>query len=173
MDAKAGRSLWLGLGGILWILAVLLGYVSTHKPFGAMQVLGVLHAFWQMAVAVGLLSLAGALGMCVFRPREEWLSRLGTLAVQAALGIGVLSIGILLMGFTLGFSPLIFSGLFIALVLLLRQNLLIWLRQWSAVRVLWRKNSLFERVLLGGTSLILAAGLLKSLAPPLAFDSLV
>lgn len=172
MDVKEKRELFLGAAGVVWLLAVLLGYAYTHKPFTPEQVFVLMQAFWQIAVVFGILSLAGGLGYRLFKlPAEENL--LVALTVQTALGFGVLALAIFLLGITLGFSLLFLVFFYLAGMILLYKDSLSWWRQWRAFLSLLAESGKFERVLAAGVFFILFVTFAKSLAPPLAFDSLV
>ncbi len=173
MDAKSKKTLFFGLAGIFWILAVMLAYVAVHKPFSSEQLILLLKAFWQLLVGVGVVSLMGALGAKLFPSIEENFSPLTALSLQSALGMGVLSVFILLLGATLGFSTFVFAVLFLGLAIFLRQNLLLWWKSWRVLIPFFKKSAFFEKTLASGVLFILLVTLAKSLLPPLAFDSLV
>ncbi len=48
-----------GILGLLWLLAVVIGYFYTHKPFTSNEIVGPLVALWRIAIIFGLISLAG------------------------------------------------------------------------------------------------------------------
>ncbi|MBT3188775.1 MAG: hypothetical protein HN736_01895 [Anaerolineae bacterium] len=173
MDAKAKKTLLIGLAGILWLLAVMLGYAYTHKPFSPEQVFVLGKAFWQLFIGVGIISLMGALGERFFPIIKKEFSPLEAIAIQSALGMGVLGIFVLVLGMSIGFSSIIFGVLFLILAIFLRKDLLLWWRSWGAFTPIWRKSTVFEKILASGVLFILIVTLAKSLVPPLAFDSLV
>ncbi len=172
MKIKERKEIYIGLGGVLWLIAVLLGYAYTHKPFTPIQAALVLKEGWQVVVALGILSLAGGVGRKIFAPRADW-NPLALLAVQAALGSGVLGVLVFFLGISIGFSGIIFVIFFIAGITLAFRDMLAWWRQWAAFFLIWQKSDRFEKILALGIFFLLAASFLKALAPPLAFDSLV
>ncbi|MBT7069522.1 MAG: hypothetical protein HN975_01365 [Anaerolineae bacterium] len=172
MKIKERKELLLGLGGVLWLLAVLLGYAYSHKPFTPSQAVLLVKEFWQILVAASVLSLAGGLGHKLFPPRENW-NPLVALAVQGALGAGILGLLIFLLGVSVGFSGTIFIVFFLIGGFLVLKDMLAWWRQWAAFSIIWQKSSHFEKILAFGILFLLFTTFLKSLAPPLAFDSLV
>ena len=173
MDAKEKRTLLLGFGGILWFLVVLLGYAYTHKPFSPEQIFGLLRSFWQLFIGIGIASLMGALGAKLFPAIKENFSPLVALSIHSALGLGVLGLFIFILGASIGFSSTIFGILFLALAIFLRKELFIWWKSWRTLIPIWQKSTTFEKTLAFGVFFILFTSLAKSLAPPLAFDSLV
>ncbi len=173
MDAKKRKKIFLGLGGILWFLAVLLGYAYTHKPFSPEEVFVLARAFWQLFVGFSLVSLAGALGNKLFPAIQQEFSPLVALTLQSALGMGILGLFVFLVGVSVGFSTIFFAAFFLIFGIFLRKELFVWWRAWRALVPLWQKSTKFEKVLGWGILFILFVTLGKSLAPPLAFDSLV
>ena len=173
MDAKNRKKLFLGLGGILWFLAVLLGYAYTHKPFSPEEVFVLVRAFWQLFIGFSLVSLTGALGSKLFPVIKQEFSPLVALTLQSALGMGVLGLFIFFVGVSFGFSTIFFVVLFVLLNIFLIKDLFAWWRAWRALAPIWQKSTKFEKTLGWGVLFILFVTLGKSLAPPLAFDSLV
>ncbi|MBT3313813.1 MAG: hypothetical protein HN390_04290 [Anaerolineae bacterium] len=171
MDAR--KKLFLGLGGTLWFLSVLLAYAYTHKPFSPEEVFVLVRAFWQLFIGFSLVSLMGALGDKLFPAIRQEFSLLIALALQSALGMGVLGLFIFFVGVSFGFSTIFFVACFLLLSIFLRKDLFAWWCAWRALVPLWQKSTVFEKVLGWGVLFILFVTLGKSLAPPLAFDSLV
>ena len=172
MDAKNRKKLFLGLGGILWFLAVLLAYAYTHKPFSAEQVFILGKSLWQIIVVIGVLSFAGGLGLKVL-PEIGGEPPLTLLAIQAGLGLGVLGMLILGMGVSIGFSLQNFTIFILGGLFFFHRQSIAWWKQWSALLWVWRKSSSLEKILSMGILFILFTSFAESLVPPLAFDSLV
>jgi hypothetical protein len=171
MDDKK-RTLLIGLGGTFWLLAVMLAYASTHKPFSPAQLTVLLKVFWQVSVAGLIVSFGGGIGVKLF-PRRDNVSPLAALAVQAALGLGSLGLLILLLGYTLGFSSTIFALLLLFGLVLFRNEILLWWREWRVLSVILSKSQRLDKILAMGVGLILAMTLATALSPPLKFDALV
>ncbi len=172
MKARERKSLLIGFGGLLWLLAVFLMYAYTHKPFTPSQAALLVKESWQIAVAFGIVSLAGGAGYRLFPTREGW-NGLVLLAVQAALGFGVLALVIFAVGVTVGFSGTIFTILFFIGAIFLYKSIFLWWKEWAAFTAIWQKSGKFEKALAGGVFFVLFISFAKSLAPSLAFDSLV
>ena len=171
MDKKK-KTLFTGLIGILWLLAVMLAYAYTHKPFSPEQVFLLLKASWQLVLPAMIISLSGGIGTKIF-PKREGISALALLAIQSALGLGVLGLIILLMGATIGFSSLYFAILLLASGIIFRTDIKHWWHLWGALSKIWKDSKKFDKVLAVGIGFILATTLATALAPPIKFDALV
>jgi len=170
MTRRLGFSLLLALAVLLWVAFVVVGYYYVHKPFTPGHILPLSKALGQFLASAAIVSLAGGLGL--------WLSPAPGLpaparpVVQAALGLGLLSVGVLLVGATLGLRGYLAWGTLLLASLLLRRRILAWWRSWGETPWAWRSAGRLEKLLLGLTAFILLAGLTLALSPPLAFDAL-
>ena len=164
------KTILYGSLGLLWLLAALIGYFYTHKPFTPNEFLGMLIALWRIIIVFGLVSLAGGLGARVLGGHSE--QPLSRTVVQTALGLGILGTVTLILGSTLGLVFWIY-GLFLILSgLLLRKSILSWWRSWKSLASAWALSGLLERFLAFFIFLILGNALIVSLTPPLAWDAL-
>ncbi|KPL80425.1 hypothetical protein [Levilinea saccharolytica] len=124
--------------GFLWVLGILGLYYVSHKPFTPELAVQVVSRAWELA-AVGLLTaLAGGLGWRL-APRLP-LPPLAALSLQAALGFGLLALGVLAVGQIPG---VLRWALWAALPVggwLLRRDLRAWLAQAAGVKALWRRS---------------------------------
>lgn len=162
------RSKYLaGFAGIIWVVVVMVGYAYTHKPFSPSMFMKVIIMGWQIAVAWSIVSISGGLGMIVF-PKETKINPLIQLAIQAALGSGLMGIGIFLLGSVIGFSTSYIFILVVSLGLLLRKHIWQWWLEWGELK----KQIMGNRIIASGIGLILFLTLLSSLAPPIKFDAL-
>lgn len=164
------KNVLLGIIGLLWLLAVIIGYFYTHKPFSPNEIAGPLVAAWRIAIVLGLVTLAGGVGARILGGSAE--QPLFQTAAQAALGLGILAILTLILGATVGLVDWIFVLLLIASGILLRDSIPDWWRSWRALASIWTLSGFFEKTI--GVLLVLLLGnaLIVSLAPPLAWDSL-
>jgi hypothetical protein len=165
------RRLLAGSAGFLWLIVIIGLYYVYHKPFDPVAFLTLLTAIGQCITAFAILALAGGLGGWIFPAKE--FPPLARLALQAAVGIGVLALVFLVAGATLGLHRLLLWGELIAGVILLRRPILSWLRLWRSGKELLQDLGRLEQLLAAATLLILAMALIISLSPPLAFDALV
>lgn len=164
------RTLLIGLFSTFWLIAALIGYYYTHKPFSVEFVSGMLILFWRLLVVAVILSIAGGIGAWILSSRTNF-SPLTNIAMQAALGSGILGLVMLLMGMTIGFRTL-YCAIFLAgTAFMLRKQILVWVKQWFHLKAYFSKSGLIVTLVLG-TSLILFWTLFTALAPPLQFDAL-
>ncbi|MCP4139374.1 MAG: hypothetical protein GY755_03630 [Chloroflexi bacterium] len=172
MDAREKRKLFIGMLGLIWLLVVLLAYATTHKSFSLSQIIVISKSLWQTVIVFGLISFAGGLGAKIISANEKE-SPLVWIAIQNALGFGILGLIILGMGASVGFSILNFGLLLVGGIILFRKEILLWWKQWTSLSLLWKRSSSLERKFAFGVLFILILRFLTALAPPLVFDSLV
>lgn len=160
--------------GLLWFVAILVGYYAGHKPFAPELAAALGLALWRLLAAGLLLTLMGGTGAFLLRRAPvQGLHPLLLAALQAGLGWGVVSLGGLLLGVSVGLSrPLLWALPLIALVLL-QKDARVWLREIGALLDLWRESGWFERWAGGLASAALLAALAVALAPPTAYDALL
>jgi hypothetical protein len=123
-----------------------------------------------LLIAAAIIALSGGIGAWILSKQTSF-SGLTDIALQAALGSGILGLVTLLMGVTLGFSPLYFGVLLLLPSILLRRYISSWVRQWKQINAIFSKSGLVLALALG-TGLILLWTLVTALAPPLHFDAL-
>lgn len=172
-DPARRRRLLSAVLAFLWLVVIVGLYYVGHKPFDLSLARSLARAGLQLGASLALMSLAGGLGRRLSAGLVQELPPLARMASEAALGLGVLSVGWLLLGATLGTSPLLAWGLLIVLGLAVGRPALCW---WGALRNLARLQRQAGRA---GLAMALLAGvilfgtLIVALAPPLRFDSLV
>ena len=149
--------------GLLWFVAVILAYYAVHKPVSGSQI----DAMRDLAVTavgwVSVLSLANLIGWGAIR-RLSNLERAERLVLQLGFGLGAIALVLLAIGM-LGVS----SQLLLWLLVLLPLPLSLY-RLYKDVREL-RRPSMPALVIF--VALILLLILIRALAPPTAWDSLV
>ena len=169
-DKKNTPTLLIGLSVTLWLVITLVGYYYTHKPFTAEFITGAVLMLWRMIACVGIISIAGGIGAWILSNRVIFPAVTG-IAVQAALGSGILGLTVFLMGVTVGFRTLYFVILLLAISLFTWKHILNWFHQWVQIKTLFSKNG-FVIALALGTGPVLLWALATALAPPLHFDAL-
>ncbi len=94
------KFLLIGLAALAWCFGVIVLYFISHKPLtpGLAAALGLF--IWRLIVALALVSLGGGIGSLLYR--NEKTHPLARLALQAGLGLGALSLGVLIIGSTAG-----------------------------------------------------------------------
>lgn len=162
---------WLGMAALLWLVVVICLYYVPHKPFSTTVALATARAALDVTLAVILVTTAGGLGrrLCP-APHPEPLA---AQVIQASVGFGVVSLGLLIMG-TLGlFQRWALWLALAALVMLVRSPIRGWLRDWRQLAQVDQTRGRFVRVLAALAGAVLVASLLEALAPPVHFDALV
>ncbi len=160
----------LALLALIWPVATLLLYYLSHKPITPQLALDLITLLWRLAAPLLLVALAGGLGLRL-APLPD-LHPLARLSLQAGLGLGILSLGVLLVGATLGAPRWLFFAALAALTLLLGRAALSWLRQLGALGDLLIESGRFGRAVGALLAVGLAAALTFALAPPVKYDAL-
>lgn len=160
----------LALIGLLWPAAVIVLYYLSHKPLTPQMALDLSLIVWRLAAAVILIAIAGGIGLRL--APLPGLHPLARLSLQTGLGLGVLALGVLLVGATLGLPRWLLFAALVFLAVLMHRSCLNWAKQFRALGDLWLESRRFGRL----TAVLLAAGLLAglamALAPPLKYDAL-
>ncbi|MFQ3566853.1 MAG: glycosyltransferase family 39 protein [Aggregatilineales bacterium] len=185
--AKTGRP---AIGHLSRIAAILLAltaliflYFWTHKPQSLAFYLILGGALVDMMTVGALTLVAGAIGRAsasalAARTRVNilLLSRAERLALDAALGLGIISSAALLVGLAGGFRAIVFWPLLGLAAFLLRRALRSWLGDCAGLAgALWldiRSQPPWLRALAAMSAVLLALALVHALAPPYAWDSM-
>lgn len=159
------------LFGLFFPLLAICLYYLTNKPVTPALMLALLAAAWRILVTLALTGLAGGLGRAII-PLDD-LPALERIALQAALGLGLIALTVLVIGSTAGLSIWLWAVIILAGLVLLRKPLRAWLADWADVRDLWRASDRIGRTI--GWMLVLALGAMAvmALAPPLKYDALM
>ena len=165
------RRVWISLGLVMALALILAGYYAVHKPVTLAQSLALVSVLADASVAALLTLACGGLGRRLARG-EDIASPGARIALQAALGWGVMGLAMLALGLVnLYYPALIWIAVLLALGVFGRDA-----REWlvdlaRAVRAMWLTGGL-----IGWASLFvwltLVLGLLRALAPPLMWDAL-
>ncbi len=167
---KSNKTLLYGLLSVFWLMFILAAYAWSHKPFSAAEFAGLLLAAWRMVIVALILSIAGGLGFACLRGQAQQPLSDGIL--QAALGLGLMSLLTLALGAVVGFSLALFGALLFAGLLLLRRQTLAWWRTWKTLALGWKESGLFEKATGLAVLLILASAWMVAAVPPVQFDAL-
>lgn len=165
------RRLWTGLAALIWLVVVICVYYASHKPFEIPLASGLVHAGWQMGVALSIVSLAGGAGRRLL-PRIHH-SPIVSLSLQCAAGLGLLSLLNLLVGSMLGFSIWLNGSILLLVAVLIRHSIWCWWGDWRDLRRLWKQSSRLGQALAVGVAFIFLLTMVTALLPALKFDSLV
>lgn len=154
---------------LLVIVASLVGYAVSHKPFEATELLALLTALYRVGVAVLTLLLAGGLGR-KFRRGDEM--SLALAARDAGVGLGILGLAIFLLGVTIGFNILVLLAFLVIGFIFVRREIPPFLRAWKELGTFFKELDLGIGLIAAFTLVILTANLFIALAPPTSFDGL-
>ena len=162
---------WVSIIILNWVLLVISAYYVFHKPITAAQLAAWIKAGGQILSSGAVIVLAGGIGRKLFplsnlQPREA-------LSLQASLGLGLLGTGLMSWGAAIGYQRWVLLGLFIGLLVLFSRSSLAWARQFSKLQDIFQQGKAADLLIKIIILVILGAGLLRALAPPLKFDSLV
>ena len=153
-DSSRRRTI-TALFALIWLVSVVLAYYLTHKPFTPELALELALNSWQVLIAICILSVGGGLGRRILP--ELQLNPLAALAVQASLGIGIISILLLFAGVFGGLRILVLGIGLILLIILLRRDILDWFRSWRSVLSVWQRSGTFGRLMSCGLLFILVS----------------
>ncbi|MBI5936187.1 MAG: hypothetical protein HY867_20975 [Chloroflexi bacterium] len=154
---------------LLIVVASLVGYAVSHKPFEATELLSLLTALFRVGVAAIVILLAGGLGK-KFRRRDEM--SLSLAARDAGVGLGIMGLVVFLLGFTIGFNLWILLTPIVIGFILLRCEIASFARAWKEAGTFFKEMDLGIGLIAAFTLVILAANLIIALSPPTSFDGL-
>jgi hypothetical protein len=156
---------------VLWVFAVYLAYYTVHKPFTSSIALAFIDRATDLAVCVALVLLAAAIGERVLRGVSSMQSLEGFL-FSAGLGLGIMSLGTLLLGMLGLLNRWVF---WLLLALLLAANLRGMRCIVRSLHTRWRPAQPSRFYLLACIFLVItfSLALLAALTPPAEWDALV
>ena len=167
---KRDMTIFIGLLSLFWLLAVFVGYGYTHKPFLPEELIGGLLVIWRTLTAITILSLAGGIGMSTSL-RRQGFSPLMQATLAGALGLGIISISMLIIAATVGINFTLWIFL-IAAIFIVRKEILLWWKLFQDLKSFWQETGKTGRAAILLMIIILAFQYLEALAPPLQFDAL-
>lgn len=161
----------LGSALLAWLLGSLGLYYVLHKPLTPAIALAVARAAADVILAAAIVAAAGGLGRRLAgSPHPEPLA---SLALQAALGLGLCALGLLGMGALGLLSPLSAWLALLVLIVVLQRQVRAWLLAWRALAAAFSGTDRLGRLLAALVGWILLSALAEALAPPVRFDALV
>ena len=157
---------------ILWVAFAVAYYFVIHKPWWDHLRVAPFAALLDILLAIALVSLAGGIGRQILSTLEG-TNALERVALEVALGLGILSLVVLMVGL-LGLISrwLAWIGLVGGLVGF-RNGVLAWWGTWRAISRNSGRINLLGKFAFGFVLLLWILNLLWALAPPLKWDSLV
>jgi hypothetical protein len=156
---------------LTWVTVAISGYYVFHHPFNELFMQRFVATASEISISFLLFAIAGGLGVRLLPTRKP--SEITEWAIQGALGLGILSIGYLVVGWVLGTGIWIAWISAVGLAVWIRREIAIWLRNVMAFKKILADSDGLGRVVALLTAAILWFGLVRALAPPLKFDSLV
>lgn len=155
------------------LLALLIAYYWVHKPFDARFALALGGSGLDLLTGGLLIAAGGGLGRWTLRRLDTGrLSRAERLALEAGIGLGLISLGALLLGLAGLFKGLVLWPALLLLAVLTRRPLVHWLRDGrQLMRSVWPSSG-WTRLLAAFVLGLLAIALLLALMPPTAWDAL-
>lgn len=156
---------------LLWVFGIILAYYIFHKPITTSQFEKIGLAIIQCLMSALIISTAGGVGSQFVKGERG--SPLIRFAIQAALGLGILSLGTLLIGTCFSVSKWFFGGVTVALAIALWKSILEWWKQVVILCKEFNEFGVFDKVLFSLIIFIFLITLINSLAPPTKFDTLV
>ena len=121
MNKTTVRVFVCGLAGLASLLLSSIGYLYGHKLFSAQNLVGIFSSLGQVLVAFLIIAMAGGIGERLLRHSD--VSGLIRFGLAAALGITVLSIGILVLGATIGTNLITFVILILVVLAILHKDI--------------------------------------------------
>lgn len=170
IGGRNGRA-WLALLLMVWVAGSIAFYYVMHKPWGG-QAGMIFLTLRDLAAALAVLGLAGGVGRSLAGKLFGMTHPMERLALEAVVGFGMVSLAGLVLGMIGLLVPWFAWSILLAGWLLLGRQIFAWLRTWRAALDFSALAGL-ERLALGFVLLTFGFNLLRSLAPPLKWDSLV
>ncbi len=170
MKTKQSYSILILVGVLFWMIAILLGYYLFHKPLTPQTALIWLKSLSSLIVGFWILSLSAALGKKLL----IWFGFgiMQNLAIPAALGMGVFSLIVLLLGvLSFQFQILLILLFIIPTVFLWRYGLDWWKQFFIELKAVSTGRGIL-RWFVVAILLLVGISLLIALAPPIHYDAL-
>lgn len=166
------RLQWLiPIAAFTWLFAIILSYYVTHKPFDPVFAVHGVLAVWRVLIGLAVVAIAGGIGRLVFPLTEQ--DPLIRISLQSALGLGILALGIMIVGSTIGLHPVVLYLSLPVLAGLFYRRMRAWLGDLRDLKRFAPSGSRFQLALAIVTGAILFFTLIHALAPPIEYDALV
>lgn len=170
MTMTRKRKPWVLWLLVVWMAAVISVYYVSHKPFGFSHAIGVFRTLKGLGGAGLVVALGTGVGLVLLT--DTGMGPLDRLVWGSGLGLGATALGALGLGAVglLRTWPLWILTI-VGLVVVVRPLVRGLIGAWHDPR--WRPGNAFQTALAVYCGLILLMGLIRSLGPPTAWDSLV
>jgi len=156
---------------LLWVFGMISAYYVFHKPIQYTQLQTLAQGLASLVICVLILSISGGLGSLIVRNDDK--QPLITMMLQASMGLGIVSVVMLFIGISIGYSEWVLWGLLIAALILLPGRMIGWWKLAREIRDEDRKRDGLSSILLLYVGLVFGVTFLAALTLPTKFDSLV
>jgi hypothetical protein len=158
---------------LTWVMLVLIGYYVVHKPLDMLQGAALIRGVLDLVAVGAMVSLAGGLGRRITKGRWQNFHGFEQMALEAALGLGLLSLFWLAVGLAGGYQA--WSAWLILLTgwIALHKDNRAWLKGSTALASVFRESSRFGKILAFSILAMAISQLLIAMAPPLKWDALM
>ena len=173
-SGRRGSAGWRVIAAVVGLMAVLIAYFWVHKPLDPALLGSLGGAFMDVFAAAVIVVVAGGLGRRILSWLDmSALSRAERVALEGALGLGVLAWVALALGLVGLYRGVIFWIALIVIVAVCLRAVIGWLRDMLAlIRRAFSFDPGWSRFLAIITLFLLFTALLHALTPPTAFDSI-
>ncbi len=159
------------LVAFLWFLLIVVGYYVTHKPITPEQTMLFVSHLWKILIPVWVIILAGGIGYKFLESQK--LSKSIGYYLQVGIGLGFLSISVLVIGSLWKINLLIIVLLLILFSFLFFNATRQWIQEFFFQQRKTRVTlSGFYIIIFSLIGIILLTQLLTSLAPAIRYDAL-
>lgn len=170
MTQKDKKNYLIAILGFSWFFIVILGYFVTHKPFSPSQLMILASHFWKIFLVLWLMSISGGIGNFAFtriniQSKERFF-------LESAIGLGIFSILILLVGSLWKINQIINLILLLLLTIILLRNIKNWINLFSKAVKDIRLDSSFSKIMAVLLGIVFISQLMIALAPAIQYDSL-
>ena len=171
MDKKSYIHKLLRIIALLWLICIVMLYYIYHKPISPIQAISVLTGLWQVLVGILIIAVAGGIGNRIMG--EVPTSSLAAWTSQVALGLGFISILILILGSLVAVKWYILWIPILLLGVILHKSILRWFRLLKSPAPFGQNYRIFEYSIAILLTIVAILTLVTALAPPVKFDALV
>jgi hypothetical protein len=186
LSGRRSSAGWRVIVALVGLMLMLVAYYAVHKPLDPVLIGSLGGALLDLLTAFLIATVAGGLGRRIYIVIESVgtryisslsetnsLSRTEKVALEALLGLGILSLIALLLGLVGLYSGIGLWGALLIIVLLCLRSVIGWLRDSLALaRRAFNLESGWPRFLAIITFILLFFALLHTITPPTAFDAI-
>ncbi|NIM95716.1 MAG: hypothetical protein GTO18_18605 [Anaerolineales bacterium] len=156
---------------LLFLAFIVAFYYAPHKPFDASFFISLILSVRDLIIASAIIAVGGGLGFRILGRVHH--NSIATLAIQAAFGVGLLSLLFLIIGIVGLYNSWVAWLTLVILLIILWRHILRWLSSWRGIWEGLCGASPFILILAGLCAFLVLYRLVEALAPPAKFDALV